>query len=226
MNRGVLLFLLGALTLGSACSRQDASDSAGASSGETAATGSEAGGDTGASQDMGTTGDMGATGAGDTTGTTGTAGGTQGANADQSFFEGAAEGGMAEVETGKLAQSKGSSREVKRFGEMMVTDHTKANDRLMKIAADHGITLPTALNAEHQAMRTKLEGLSGAAFDKEYIQGQIRDHEATIALFKAEIDGGQNADAKAFATETLPTVEAHLKRAKEIAAKVGASDAG
>jgi putative membrane protein len=140
---------------------------------------------------------------------------------DQTFFEQAAEGGMAEVEAGQLAQEKGSSKSVKDFAAMMVKDHTEANDKLKTIAASHSVTLPTALSAQHQEMKTRLSGLSGKDFDKEYMRGQVQDHETTVSLLRTESESGQNADAKAFASETLPTVEAHLKKAQDIASKLG-----
>src|SRR5687767_13406008 len=106
----------------------------------------------------------------------------QAASPDQDFYQKAAEGGMAEVETGKLAQTKGSSKAVKEFGKMMVKDHTDANNKLKKLAADKDVKLPTELNAEHQAMKKKLQSLDGAAFDKAYIDGQVKDHKDTVAL--------------------------------------------
>ena len=150
----------------------------------------------------------------------------QGSASDQSFYHKAAEGGMAEVEAGKLAQDKGSSEAVKEFGEMMAKDHSQANAKLAKIAADKKVALPKELNAEHRAMKKKLESLSGAQFDKAYVQGQIKDHEATVALFKREIESGADGDAKQFAKETLPTVEAHLQEIRQIAdqIKVAAAD--
>jgi putative membrane protein len=139
---------------------------------------------------------------------------------DQGFFDKAAEGGMAEVEAGQLAQEKASSAEVKKFGAMMVTDHTQANDKLTAIAANHNVTLPTDLNAEHQQMKDTLGGLSGKEFDKQYIAGQIKDHRTVAELLRTESTSGQNPDAKAFAAETLPTVEAHLRQAESLGKKL------
>lgn len=132
------------------------------------------------------------------------------ASSDRSFYMKAAAGGMAEVETGKLAQQKGSSEAVKSFGAKMVEDHTTANQKLMAIAANKKIKLPTAMDAKHKAMQKKLSAKSGADFDSAYIQGQIADHKATIALFEREIASGKDAEAKAFASETLPVVQSHL----------------
>lgn len=132
------------------------------------------------------------------------------ASSDRPFYMKAAAGGMAEVETGKLAQQKGSSEAVKSFGAKMVEDHTAANQKLMAIAASKKIKLPAAMDAKHKAMLKKLNAKSGADFDSAYIQGQIADHKATIALFEREIASGKDSEAKAFASETLPVVQSHL----------------
>jgi putative membrane protein len=136
---------------------------------------------------------------------------------DQAFYAQAGEAGIAEVDAGKLAQSRATSAPVKEFAAMMVTDHSQANEKLKAIAMNKKVMLPTAPNAEHQAMKKKLEGTAGAAFDKAYIEGQVADHTKVVALLQAEIDSGKDADAKAWASEALPTVKAHLAQAKKLA---------
>lgn len=132
------------------------------------------------------------------------------ASTDRAFYQKAAVGGMAEVEAGKLAQEKGSSDAVKSFGAKMVEDHTAANEKLMALAASKKIKLPNTLDAKHKAMQKNLSAKSGSAFDTAYIKGQITDHKATIALMEREIASGKDAEAKAFATETLPVVKEHM----------------
>jgi putative membrane protein len=142
-------------------------------------------------------------------------------NPDASFFKNAAEGGISEVDAGNLAQQKGSSQAVKDFGAMMVKDHTAANDKLKALAASKSISLPTSGSMGQMATKAKLEVLSGDTFDKSYIKGQVKAHRDTIVLFKKEIASGQDADAKAFAAATLPTIQAHLKKINAIAADAG-----
>ena len=142
-------------------------------------------------------------------------------NPDASFYKNAAEGGIAEVEAGQLAQDKGNSQQVKDFGAMMVKDHSAANEKLKALAASKNVTLPTSPSVGQMAAKTKLNVLSGDTFDKSYVKGQISAHRQTIALFRKEISSGQDADAKAFATETLPTVRSHLKAVVKIAADMG-----
>jgi putative membrane protein len=142
---------------------------------------------------------------------------------DAAFYKKAAEGGIAEIEAGKLAQQKSSNSQVKDFGAMMVKDHTAAGEKLKSIADSKGITLPSDSSVAQMADKAKLEVLSGDTFDKSYIKGQISAHQDTIALFQKEIASGQDPDAKSFATKTLPTVRAHLKAIDAVAAGAGVS---
>lgn len=144
-------------------------------------------------------------------------------SSDGTFFKEAAEAGIAEVEAGKLAQDKGHSQSVKDFGAMMVNDHGAANDKLKSIAASENVSLPSTSSMSQMATKTKLEVLKGDTFDKAYIKNQIKAHEQTIALLEKEIASGTDAQAKAFATETLPTVKSHLKKIQKIAADAGVS---
>lgn len=143
------------------------------------------------------------------------------ANHDASFYKHAAEGGIAEVEAGQLAQNKGNSQQVKDFGAMMVKDHTAANEKLQALASSKNVTLPTTSSVMQMASKAKLDVLSGDTFDKSYVKGQIGAHRQTIALFRKEISSGQDADAKAFATATLPTLRSHLKAITTIATDMG-----
>jgi len=145
------------------------------------------------------------------------------ANPDAAFYKKAAEGGIAEVELGQLAQDKASSPNVKAFGAMMVADHSAANDKLKSVAAGKGIELPTSPSVGQMATKTKLEVLSGSTFDKSYIKGMVKDHEEDIKEFQQEAASGQDPDARAFAKATLPTLRAHLKKIQSIAASEGVS---
>jgi len=144
-------------------------------------------------------------------------------NPDESFFKDAAQAGMAEVAAGRTAQEKGSSQAVKDFGAMMVKDHSVANAKLKKIAVSKGVDLPESPSMMQKAMNKKTDLHSGDSFDKDYIQGQIKAHKDTIELLQKEIDSGKDPDAKAFATETLPKVKAHLDKITRIAADAGIS---
>ena len=140
---------------------------------------------------------------------------------DHSFIMKAAEGGLAEVELGKLAADKGSSEQVKQFGQKMVDDHGKANDELKTLAQNKNITLPTDLNSKDKATKEKLEKLSGAEFDRAYMQAMVKDHNTDVSEFRKESNSGKDPDVKAFAAKTLPTLESHLKLAQDDSKAVG-----
>jgi len=140
---------------------------------------------------------------------------------DASFYKTLAQGGIAEVEAGKLAQQKGADPKVKDFGAMMVKDHSAANEQLKALAAGKGIDLPGSLSTSQMAAKAKLEVLSGGTFDKSYVEDQVKAHRETVELLKKEIATGQDPDAKAFAQKVLPTVESHLRAINQIAAAGG-----
>jgi putative membrane protein len=142
-------------------------------------------------------------------------------NPDAMFYEQAAQAGIAEVDAGNLAQQKGNQQAVKDFGAMMVKDHSAANGKLQALAASKNISLPTSASIGQMATKAKLDLLSGDSFDKAYVRSQIKDHHGAIALFKKEINSGQDPDAKAFASATLPTLRMHLNTIKTIAANEG-----
>jgi putative membrane protein len=142
---------------------------------------------------------------------------------DASFYKKAAEAGIAEVSAGQQAVQKADNQKVKDFAQMMVTDHTQANDQLKQLAATKNISLPTTPSVGQAAEKTKLDMLTGGTYDKSYINGQIKDHEQVIALFRKEAASGQDPDAQAWAKQTLPTLQKHLKAARQIAAANGYS---
>lgn len=144
---------------------------------------------------------------------------------DRTFVKEAAIGGLAEVELGNLAKEKASNADVKQFGDRMVTEHGKANDELKQWAEKNNVTLPTQLSAKDKATRDRLAKLSGDAFDKAYMHQMVLDHQKDVAAFKHASQTAKNADLKAWAGQTLPTLQDHMKMAQDTAGKVGASAA-
>lgn len=136
---------------------------------------------------------------------------------DTHFVKKAAEGGMAEVEFGKLAEQKASNDQVKKFGERMVTDHSKANDELKDVAQKENIQLPDKLDAKDQATKDRLEKLSGEQFDRAYMSDMVKDHKADVAEFARESQDSKDPAVKNFARQTLPTLRQHLKEAEKLA---------
>jgi putative membrane protein len=145
--------------------------------------------------------------------------------ADTHFAKEAAQGGMAEVKLGQLAQDKGSNDSVKNFGKRMVDDHSKAGDKLKDVASQENITLPTDISAKDQATYDRLSKLNGAAFDRAYARDMVKDHQTDVAAFQKEANSGKVDSLKSFASETLPTLQDHLKEAKEMMKSVAGSSA-
>jgi putative membrane protein len=134
---------------------------------------------------------------------------------DKMFADAAAKGGMMEVMAGKLAAMNAESAVVKSLGEMMVKDHSKANDELKKWAMTVGYTLPAAMDADQQKMYDDLKAKKGKDFDKAYTDLMVSDHKEDIAVFKKEASAGSEASLKSFAGNTLPTLEHHLMEAEK-----------
>ena len=139
---------------------------------------------------------------------------------DQDFMNKAAQGGMAEVMLGQTASTKGTSPDVKNFGNRMVSDHGKANDELKQLAQTKGVTLPSDVDDASKKMADKLSKLSGKDFDKAYINGMVDDHEKDVKEFEKASKDAKDPDLKAWASKTLPTLQDHLKMAKDTKAKL------
>jgi putative membrane protein len=145
--------------------------------------------------------------------------------ADKAFVTKAAQGGMAEVNLGKLAAEKASRPDVKEFGNMMVEDHTKANEQLKSVADQKSLPIPPDVGPKNQALYDRLSKLSGPAFDKAYVKAMVKDHREDVGEFKKEANSGKDPDIKNFASQTLPVLEKHLSAIEKIQ-KEGGNSAG
>jgi putative membrane protein len=140
---------------------------------------------------------------------------------DASFVKAASAGGQMEVTLGQFAAEHAANRDVKKFGERMVTDHTQANKQLQALAEKKGLKLATQLPKKEQSMCDELMKLKGADFDRAYMKMMVTDHETDIKEFENQAKSGSDADIKAFATQTLPTLKEHLKLAKSVSDGLG-----
>lgn len=139
---------------------------------------------------------------------------------ERAFLKEAAQGDMAEVQLGQLAQEKAAAPEVKQFAQRMVNDHTQNQDQLKQVAQQVGYTLPDQVAAKDKATKERLEKLSGKSFDHAYMLDMVRDHTQDVAKFKTE-KNATTPEIKSYASQTLPTLESHLKDAKSIEPKTG-----
>jgi putative membrane protein len=135
---------------------------------------------------------------------------------DRNFVANAAQSNLSEIELGQLALQKATDPQVKEFAQMMIDMHTPAQNELKTLGSNRNFTVADRLDEEHQSIKDQLSALSGAAFDKAYINGQVTGHQKTSAIMQTEIDNGQDADVKAYASKSKPMVDQHLALAVSI----------
>jgi putative membrane protein len=133
---------------------------------------------------------------------------------DQEFLKKAIQGGQAEVAISQLALEKSQNEQVRTFAERMVKDHTAANQQLLSLEGAGG-TLPKELDKKHQALLEQLSKLSGDEFDRQYMKGQVQDHQAAVKLFTSEATQ-PSGPVDALAGALLPALREHLQMAEEI----------
>lgn len=137
---------------------------------------------------------------------------------DATFMKHSADGGMAEVALGNLAVNKANSDDVKKFGQRMIDDHSKANEQLKELAEQKHVTLPAKPSKLNQATESRLSELSGDSFDRAYMAEMLKDHKKDVADFKQASMSAVDPALREFVTNTLPTLQDHLKQAKTITA--------
>jgi len=145
-------------------------------------------------------------------------GGAQNAtSASQDFVTRAAQAGMAEVKLSQLAKSQGENPAVRGYADNMIADHGKAGAELEAIADQKKLKLPAELDAAHQAAMKNLAAKSGPDFDTAYMMLMRQDHDKAVSLFRSAADSpALDADLKAFAAKTLPTLETHDEMARKL----------
>lgn len=141
---------------------------------------------------------------------------------DSAFLKQAAENGNMEVEASKLALSKATNDKVKAFAQQMVDDHSKAGKELADLAASKGVEVSSEPSMLQKGKLKLLGTADGARFDEKYAdEVGVKAHEDTVKLFQKAAAEAHDADVKAWATKTLPTLKQHLEHAKSLKAAVG-----
>jgi putative membrane protein len=135
---------------------------------------------------------------------------------DQSFVPQASVSNNAEINAGQLAATKATNTSVKSFAQLMVTEHTTAQSDLRSRASAVGLTLSDTVDAEHRALMTRLNSLSGFAFDTAYMNSQVKDHLKTLTLFQTEMNAGNQSSIRNYANTYEPHIMMHLQRADSI----------
>jgi putative membrane protein len=139
---------------------------------------------------------------------------------DNDFLIKAVTGGVAEVQFSQLAKKHATDAKVKAFATRMVDDHSKANKKLLEYAKGLKVGVVTGLNKDRRAAYSNLSKLSNGDFDREYMKTMVEDHEKALSLYQSFAKHGSHDGLRTFASDTLPTLKAHLKEAREIYARL------
>jgi putative membrane protein len=134
---------------------------------------------------------------------------------DAQFLKKVNEDNLAEVEVANVANTKSTNDQVKSLASKLLTDHQENQSDLQALASKKNVTLPSDMPASKKSVKDRLSKLDGAAFDKAYIAEMIKDHKAAIAAFERAAKS-TDADVKAFAEKTLPTLKEHLSQAQAV----------
>jgi putative membrane protein len=135
---------------------------------------------------------------------------------DTVFVKTAAIDGMHEVQLGKIAEAQAKNDAVKKFAQMLVKDHTKANGDLKAAAKAANIAVPTELDEKHKKHLEFFKNYKGTNFDQDFVKHEVTDHTEAVALFTRASKEAKNKDIKNFATATLPALQKHLEEAKKL----------
>lgn len=135
---------------------------------------------------------------------------------DNEFVVMAASGGLMEVQLGEMAAKQATSPSVKEYAQMMVNDHSKANEELKSLASRKNITIPTTPGEDHADHINKMSDKKGDNFDKDYMKLMIDDHKDDVDKFEKAARDARDPDIRAFAAKYLPTLRSHLERARAV----------
>lgn len=133
------------------------------------------------------------------------------------FLRQAIRGNFSEVTLGHMIQNRGSSAQVRHFGSILVSDHSKGLAQAQQIAARLHLRIPATLTPEARAEQWKLRRLGGRAFDREVRRYMINDHLKDISEFRAQARSGDRATS-GYAAATIPVMQRHLSMARSISA--------
>jgi putative membrane protein len=141
--------------------------------------------------------------------------------ADREFVMQAEKDSIQERVLGRMAEEKSQNSDVKDYGKMLVKDHNDALEKLIDLMNKNGMPQPKGLPEERSEAVKKMQGLSGTAFDQEFVNMMVKDHQKAVDTFRHEAASAQNADVRDYAKKVLPTLEKHLKDAQDLQQKLG-----
>jgi putative membrane protein len=147
-------------------------------------------------------------------------------NADMPFVREAASGNLMEIQLGQLAQNKAQNQAVKQFAQRMVADHNNLQNQLTSVASTGGQSFTPTMDSRHQNQINRLQGLSGAEFDRTYMSLMIRAHQRDVNNFQTQSQSANSAQVRTLATNSLPVLQQHLSLAQQVGGQVGADSTG
>jgi putative membrane protein len=145
---------------------------------------------------------------------------------EKDFLMDAAKDGMLEVQLGKLASQKASSKEVKEFGQMMMSDHSQANEKIKQLASTNNIMLPDSLDDDDKDELRDMAKLSGTEFDKKFMNRMVKDHKEDVSDFEDMAEKAENPEIRNMAQQTLPTLREHYTKAQQLEEMVSKDNKG
>lgn len=138
------------------------------------------------------------------------------ASSAKGFVEKVSEGNAAELALGKLALEKANNPEVKSFAQHIVDDHQKSQDELKQVAQNKGLETPDKIGIKQKATQERLQRMSGASFDKAYIDAMVKEHQNKVKEFERQAQSSDDPEIKNWAAQTVPKLQQHLQTAKAL----------
>jgi putative membrane protein len=136
---------------------------------------------------------------------------------DKIFVKKAMQDSIAEVQLGQLTLQKSNNDQVKQFARKMIDDHTKLNEQMRPVAQRLGVEIPTEVSKKDKSLMSKMQALSGAAYDQAYIKDMVKDHKQDLSEFHMEASNGHGPSVKDAATQGSKTISEHLQMAQQLA---------
>ena len=136
---------------------------------------------------------------------------------DKIFVKKAIQGSIAEVQLGELTLQKSNNDQVKQFARKMIDDHTKMNEQMKPVAQELRVEIPTEISKKDKSLMSKMQALSGAAYDQAYIKDMVKDHKEDLSEFHMEVSNGRDVGVKNAALQASKTLSEHLQMAQQLA---------
>ena len=139
---------------------------------------------------------------------------------DSKFLQEAIRGNAAEVKMGELAKERAQNKAVRDFGQMLIDDHSKANEKAMAVAKQMNVTAASEPSAKQKQEYDAMAKLSGSEFDTTFMSHMVQGHQEAIAMYTTQAQSGDSSKATSYAKATLPTIKEHLSKAQSIESKL------